>query len=214
MDFRVTTDFKVKQISFAFKVPFTENTTRFTWQIYRDPNAWCTGIGSQCKDGRHVLFFDYDSKELKQLLGDLQFLQERWHLSNAYIFAMDRENSYHAIILDKFSVSKAYTILRDANSDPGHRESVKKVRGHEWLLRTSPKGERDRPKWRGILKSKYDEHEISTAHKRFIEVNYGVPKLIYKEEDNIDELPVIDYNTGNRTDMEKPKEFLEAKKNV
>lgn len=207
MDFRVTTDFKVKQISLAFRIPFTKQTNRFSWQIYRDPNAWCVGIGSQCKDGRHVLFFDYDGKELKQVLGDLKFLQEIFKLSNAYVFQLDRPDSFHAIILDKFSVLEAYKILKEANSDWGHKESVKKVRGHEWLLRSGPKGARDRPIWRGTLISKHQLREVSTAHKRFIEINYSVPKIKYKKEDNIKEVPVIDYNTGNRVDMEEPKNF-------
>lgn len=209
MEFRVTSDFKVKQVTLAFRIPFTVSTVRWSVQFYRDPNAWCTGIGSKCVDGRHVLFFDYDQMPFEQVVQDMQFLQKRWKLGPAHIFQLDREDSFHAIFLDKFDVSKAYTIIREANSDPGHRESVKKVRGHEWLLRTSKKGERGAPVWRGTLKSPYVGREISTAHKRFLEINYGVPSLEYKNEDGFQILPVISYNTGNRVEFEKPKEFLE-----
>lgn len=210
-EFKVTTDFKVKQVSLAFRLPFTDKTIRLSAQSYRDPNAWSVGIGSQCIDGRHVLFFDYDSHDLLQVIGDLQFLQNAFKLSHAYIFQMDRPNSYHAIILDKFSVQKAYSILREANSDPGHRESMKKVRGHEWLLRTGKKGKRGAPVWRGTLKSQYFRRQISTAHKLFIQIKYGVPEVEYNNEDGFTQVPKIYYNTGNRVDYEKPKEFMDGK---
>lgn len=210
MDFRITTDFKVKQVSLALPIPFTEKTFRASLQFYKNPNAWSAGIGSQCIDGRHILFFDYDSHDLKQVIGDLQFLQNAFKLSHAYIFQLDRKDSFHAIILDKFSVQKAYSILREANSDPGHRESMKKVRGHEWLLRASKKGERNAPVWRGTLRSDFVNRKISTAHWLFLKEYYEVPMAEYKNEDGFTQIPRIFYNTGNRVDAEIPKEFEEG----
>lgn len=209
MEFKITSDYKVKQATLAFRIPFTKIIIRESLQFYQDPNAWSTGIGSQCQDGRHVLFFDYDSHELEQVIGDLQFLQNTFKLSHAYIFELDREKSFHAIILDKFSASKAYSILREANSDQGHRESIKKVRGHEWLLRAGKKGKRNAPKWRGTLHSKFYRREISTAHKLFLKDYYEIQTGEYNNEDGLTKIPVIYYNTGNRIDIEKPKEFME-----
>lgn len=212
MDFHITSDFKVKQVSLALGVPFTGKTIRGSLQFYNDPNAWSVGIGSQCIDGRHVLFFDYDSLDLPQVIGDQEFLQNTFKLSHAHFFQMDRKNSFHVIVLDKFSASKAYSIIREANSDPGHRESIKKVRGHEWLLRTSEKGGRASPVWRGTLKSPYVKRQISTAHWMFLKEYYGVPGVEYKNEDGFTKIPKIVYNTGNRVDSEKPIAFMENEK--
>lgn len=211
LDFRITSDFKVKQVSLALGIPFTTKIIRSTIQFYRDPNAWAKGIGSKCQDGRHVLFFDYDQTPLKEIIQDMEFLQERWKLSHAYIFQLDRNDSYHVIILDKFNVSKAYSIIKEANSDPGHRESIKRVRGHEWLLRSSKKGIREPPRWIGTLISKYSKREISSAHKKFIQILYGVQNIEYNKEDDAEYLPVISYNTGNRIDYEIPKSFIGVK---
>lgn len=215
MDFRITSDFKVQQISLAFRIPFTSKVIRTSFQTYRDPNSWCVGIGSQCEDGRHVQFFDYDGKDIKQVIGDILFLQEYFSLPHAYLFQLDRDDSFHVIIPSKLSFSETYRILKNSNSDWGHQESAKKVRGHEWVLRVGPKGSRSRPRFIGYLKSKHDVHEISTAHKKFIENTYqNVPKLSFMVEDDCLMIPKVNYNTGSRVSGSIPKEFVEPSKEV
>jgi len=214
-ELNLASNFKVDQVSLAFKIPFTERIIRLTAQAYQDPNAWSRGIGSECKDGLHVLFFDYDGKNLQQVTHDILRIQKQECLPHAYIFAMDRPDSFHVIILAKFTFSEAGRILRLSNSDAGHQSSAKKVRGHEWLLRTCKKGERKKPKYIGYMDSKHDLFEISSAHKIFIENYYDdVPKLKYTLGDKfgINDIPIIDYNTGNRTET-IAEEFKEVIKN-
>ena len=71
----------------------------------------------------------------------MEFLQKTFKLSHAHIFDLDRKDSYHVIILDKFSAIKASNIIREANSDVGHVASVKNDRGNEWLWRCAKKSD-------------------------------------------------------------------------
>ena len=207
-------DFRVSQASFAFKLPFTDRVLRLTSQLYKDPDAWTSGIGSMCMDGLHVNLFDYDGVSFRQVAQDIKRIVFKEELPHALFFGMDRIDSFHVAILSKHTFSEAFRIQKTSNSDVGHQSSGKKVRGHEWLLREDIKGSRERPKYLGYLKSPFDYYEISSSHKKFIEMLYpDVPRLKYKREDNckMEDIPIIDYNTGNRTDKD-PEEFVKAKK--
>ena len=194
----IKTKAKIKTFFLSFCLPLIERTVNFSFQIYHYPDTKTQGITSRCKDGRHILFFDYDNQELKQVIGELRFLQEYFKLSTAYIFELDRFGSYHAIILDKFSPIKAQEILKESNCDENYISSIRRIRGHEWALRCTEKGTRPKPKLKYIIKSNYNENEISTAHKRFLEMYYHVPTSKYKKEDKYMELPITEYVTGNR----------------
>lgn len=198
--FEIKTTPKVKQFRLAFVIPFTRKTMRFIWQFYQTPDTWTYGMTSRCKDGRHVLFFDYDNDNFPQIKDEIEYLQKFYKLSHAYVFENDREKSYHVVILDKFALRKAYKILSNSNVEWSYVNSVKMIRGHSWVLRATEKGERKLPEYVGMIKSKYNHREISTPHKEFLKVHYGVELGKYIKEDGIsvDEMPMVWYNTGNR----------------
>lgn len=191
---------KVKQFRLAFDLPFSKKTMRFIWQFYRTPDTWTFGMTSRCKDGKHVLFFDYDKDDYAGIKDEIQYLQKFYHLSSAYVFENDKDKSYHVVILDKFPLKKAYKILSNSNVEWSYTNSVKMIRGHEWVLRTGEKGKRKKPQYVAIIKSKYDVREVSTAHKRFIQQYYGVHKIVYRHEDRCKIIPMVNYNTGNRVE--------------
>lgn len=213
LEFKTTP--KVKQVRLEF--PVFKQTFRLTMQTYRSPDTWTQGIGSRCIDGKHILFFDYDKMPLSEIKDEIKYLQETFQLSNAYIFEIEKNASYHVVILDKFSLRRAFNILNQSNVEWSYRNSVLLVRGREWVLRTIAKGNRNPPRFLQVLYSKYNFREISTAHKCFLQNpfsanvkegenciellrKYKVPKIFYPREDNISIIPLINYNTGNRVD--------------
>lgn len=202
MQFEIKTTHKVKQFRFQITIPFTKQTFRTIWQFYRSPDTWTYGISSRCKDGYHVLFFDYDHMGIREIIDEITYLQDYYELSHAYIFELDRDKSYHVIILDKFPLKDAYEIQSQSNIEWAYLNSVRYTRGREWVLRTDKKGKRKPPKFMCIIKSPHQIREISTAHKQFLQKYeyYKAPKLKYKYEDNITKIPSINYNTGNRVD--------------
>lgn len=198
MDFRIKTTPKVKQSWFQFEIPFINRTIRFTVQLYKSPKTWTTGISSRCKDGRHVVFIDYDKQEFKQVFDEIKFLQQTFNLSRAYFFKTGVD-SFHVIFLDKLPLLKVFEILQASNCEWSYLNSVKLVRGREWVLRIAEKGKRKRPRFFcSVHSNKKQKNPISTAHKLFLVKWHGVQNYKYDLEDNITEIPVIDYTTGNR----------------
>jgi len=198
MKFGITTTRKMQQTELKFEIPFIKRTFRTLFQLYRTPDTWTSGVSSVCKDGQHVLFFDYDKiGDLERIENELKELQEYFCLSHAYIFQTGKEN-FHAIILDKHSLRNTFEILKETNTDHAFIYSIKVLRGREWILRIAEKGNRPKPRFIKVLKSKNDSYQISTAHKLFLQKYYGVPKLKYNFEDNITIIPLVNYNTGNR----------------
>lgn len=200
MQFEIKTTPKVKQLRVEFFIPFTKKTFRTIWQFYRTPDTWSVGQTSRCQDGRHVLFFDYDHIGLKEIEDELKYLQETFLLSHAYIFENDQDKSYHAVILDKFSLKEAHSILKESNVEWAYLESVRFTRGREWVLRIDKKGKRKAPIFLKVLKSKFVEREISKAHKLFLQKWFKAPKFKYFKQDKSTVIPLVNYNTGNRVD--------------
>lgn len=199
-DVRIKDTAKVKQAMLSFSIPFTGKTLRFTLQFYKSPETWARGISARCKDGRYVVFLDYDKMEQKQVEDEITYLQAHFLLGDAFIFECDRDGSYHAIIPDKLPLSKVYDVLKESSVEWAYRESVKLVRGHEWVLRTSGKGKRNKPVFLRLIPSLHNSRVKSTAHMEYMSRYYNTPRIKYVAEDNITEIAEIDYTTGNRTD--------------
>lgn len=201
MLFEIKTTEKIKQIKITVKVPIINRTFRTMVQLYKTPEKWTYGMTSKCKDGKHILLMDYDDTPLTEIEDEIKELQEFHKLSHAYIFQMDRELSFHVIILDKFTLRKTFEILSSLNIDLAFIYAPK-IKGltKEWILRTHLKGKRKPPKFVKIVMSKHQEKEISTGHKIFLQKfeNYATPSLKYKNEDNITDVPIVSYNTSNR----------------
>lgn len=199
LHFEIKTTPKVKQVRFQITLPVIKRTFRTIFQWYRSPDTWTCGYASRCEDGKHVQFFDYDHMGLKEIRGELKGMQEYYKLSHAHILECEKDKSYHAVILDKLSLKKSYEIKADfSNVEWAYLNSVRFTRGREWILRHAEKGKRKAPRYVETIQSPYDENEISTAHKLFLEKWYGVPKYKYKKEDKITVIPLVNYNTGNR----------------
>lgn len=187
------------RFSFSLGVPFFNKTFRGNLDFYKTPDKFALGIHSRCADGLHVLFFDYDFLTSEEVEADIKRLQKEFMLSSAFVFVLDRLNSYHVIILDKFSLHDAFKIIQQANVDAAFMYAPDKLFSREWVLRISSKGNRKSPEFLRLIKSEWNLHQISSAHKKFLEQYYGVPELQYACLDGLKELPVIRYNTGNRT---------------
>lgn len=197
------------KIKLGFNIPVLNYYLYFSPFAYsRTPTVRTQGITSRCIDGKHVLFFDYDGMDYYQIEDELKYLQSQYDLSTAYVFKNDAEDSYHAVFLDKFSLKKALEIIKNSNCDFGYKSSPLYLRKKEWVLRHSEKGEREKPKFFKKIKSNNNKHEISSAHKRYLELHYfedGLKMEKYKKEDGFSKISVCDYNTGNSIHKEAVK---------
>jgi hypothetical protein len=185
----------------SVKIPFFNKTFRHHTILYASPDAWVHGYSSRTFAGKYVLFHDYDNLELNDVVEELKFLQKEFGLSDYYIFKLDRENSFHAVCLDTFNISKAYDIQKATSSDLAFIHSIKNLQTKEWILRIGGKGNRNAPKFLMSINSKNNDlHLKSSAHKDFLIKYFGVSKEFFKGKkwDNGKKLGLVKYNTGNR----------------
>lgn len=184
-------------VFFRINLPFTNKVFRIYSLLYNKPNAWVHGYSARCEDSRFVLFMDFDSMPYVDLINELQFLQNKYHLGDFIIFKLDRDDSFHAVCLDKFSMLEAYNILKDSSTDMAFTNSIKNLQTRAWVLRWAEKGERNAPKYNSTLSSKFRKREQSNAHRLFIE-KLGVPVEDRGRWDKFTQIQMVKYDTANR----------------
>lgn len=191
---------KFWSLFFSFTIPFYKRTIRFYWQLYDSPNSWVVGWSSRTQEGKYVLFQDYDDLELQDICDELHFLQNKFGLSEYYVFQLpDRKNSYHAVCLDTFSIADAYDILKHSSCDTAFINSVSTLRSKEWILRLGRKGNRCPPKYLfKVIPSRQSSHKKSSAHAELLR-KMKIIVLNSGNWDNCKKLSIVKYNTANRT---------------
>jgi hypothetical protein len=166
--------------------------------------VWTTGITNSCDDSRFVFFADYDNTPYHFVEGDVQYLQKKYGLSDAYIIQSD-EKSFHAIIPDKMPLKELLTIMSDCACDPAYSWAARRV-DHCWILRTEVKGNRPAPEFYRVIKSPYHAREKSLKHLKFLALKHGV-KPDYRGADDSTEVELRNYETLSHTSKtEKPSE--------
>lgn len=187
----------------SFKVPFVSKTFRLHTTFYNTPETWVQGYSSRTAKSRYVLFHDFDKIDFASLVEELRYLQKRFKLSNYYVFKLDRENSFHAVCLDTFSLSEAYEIQKETSCDLAFVHAVKNLQTREWVLRIGKKGDRRFPKYFCAVESKNDLREKSSAHADFLK-KFGVPKEVVRGDkwDGCKKLAFVRYDTANRVERE------------
>jgi len=183
---------------FSFGLPFMKKKFNFRAAVYNSPDTWVLGYSSRTDQGKYVLFHDYDSLEYSDVIEEIRFLQKKFKLSDYYIFKLDRENSFHAVCLDTFSLAEAYNIQKATSSDLAFIHSIKNLRTKEWILRFSKKGGRAAPKFKEVLDSPFYKNIKSSAHAKFLG-KLGIPVYQKGKWDNCEFLHLVKYNTANRT---------------
>ena len=184
---------------FELKIPFVNKKFRIHSMLYNSPNAWVHGYSSRTQFGQYVLFHDYDNLDEEAIVQELEFLQDKFVLGDYYLFKLDRENSFHAVCIDTFSIRDAYNIQQATSGDLAFIHSIKNLQTKEWILRWGKKGSRDEPIYLKTIKSKHDLHIKSSAHANFLKklgVKINVNKGFW---DKGQVLAFVDYNSANRT---------------
>jgi len=184
---------------FSFKVPYTNRTLRTHFLFYNTPNAWVHGYSSRTELGRYVLFHDYDNLDFQSIVQELKYLQKKFKLSNYYIFELDRKNSFHAVCLDTFSLSKAYEIQQETSSDQAFIHAIKNLQTREWILRLGSKGERKPSNYKCVIRSNNNVFVKSSAHAGLLK-KFGVSKNNFfgNKWDGCKNIALVKYDTANR----------------
>lgn len=199
MKIEITNNENFKKFFVKFKIPFVSKSLMFNLNFYSTPETWVYGYSSRTETGRYVLFHDYDYLDLDAVIEELKWLQKKFNLSDYYVFCSpDKKDSFHAVCLDTFSLSKAYSIQKQTSCDSAFIHAVKYLASKEWILRLSKKGSRPSPAFVKIIGSDHQTRTKSLAHAEFLK-KMGIPISFKGKFDGCKKIGLIKYNTSNRT---------------
>lgn len=177
-----------------------------TISFYKKPKL-VKGFASSCIDGKHVLFIDYDEVPRFLVEQDYKRLQKEDKIPKGYLFATrekkDSEGflkgNYHVICLSKHNPGHIRDMIMKTHADVNFMSMPLRNIYRNWVLRIGPKGEKDRPRFLGLIgKDNKNNYEISTAHLDMIEKIYsGMPKIKWKNQDKATKLYIQEYETMN-----------------
>jgi len=71
------------------------------------------GVNSNLKDGRHVLFFDFDNVDLETVKKELYQVMFIYQLPSVTILSTGRPNSFHAFCFKRKTLTEALHIVLD-----------------------------------------------------------------------------------------------------
>ena len=165
----------------SITIPILNHRFQFYFSHYSISNIRTIGIYDICMDGSHILFMDYDKFRLDWLEQELKKFQNEYKLSD-FIILQSSETSFHAICFDKLIPSKHNQIIQLSNCDEAFRNAIRWDIGAR-VLRVSPKGRTEKPKYIKTIKSKYNIHKKSKPHIKFFQFNYDIPKINHKNSD-------------------------------
>ncbi len=142
------------------------------------------GWANNAADKQYVTFIDYDIQKsadnIKSIVRELREIQKLYLLSEFYLFST--ENGYHAINIDKISLSKFQDILDMTTCDRQFFDVPVRFGHMQWVLRLSAKDSK-KPEHFLTLASKYHQHEQSLAHRNVLQ-NFYKLKISDKHCDN------------------------------
>lgn len=177
-----------------------------TFTISKKPTK-VTGITSYCDDGKHVIYIDWDFCAKWLVIKDIYRIQKNHNLPPFYLFKTKEEKdksgevigNYHGICLKKHNPKDIHEILSETNCDYAYITMVKRNPFKSWVLRISPKGKRNKPKFVGVVGNLINlDEKISSAHLKLLKKLYTkIPEIKYTNLDNGKEVKINFYETLN-----------------
>ena len=151
-----------------------------------------------CVGSKRITFLDYDETLFEEmLLPELRYLQEKYGLSDFYIFkSSQKPHAYHCINLDLLSIADWYAVLQDSSCDMAFQNIARKD-FKTAVLRIAPKGASNAPKFITKLKGVYDGRIKSLAHAKYLHFHQGVDISNINNLDDNHTLIYVNYATMN-----------------
>ena len=174
------------------------------------PNCVTTGMTNVTGDRMFVPFFDYDRCELKSVLEDARYLQQKFNLGTMVVaVCTDRKTpvgtrigNYHLIGFTRLELNELVEVLALSRCDRKYKEFGLTTPQRCWVLRIgskfgilSKKVHRPAMKLLRVLKDETNR-EASGAHVRFISKLFDIPLMReFKVEDGTKVVGLITYPT-------------------
>jgi len=155
-------------------------------------------LSSLCEDGKHILFWDFDSKSEKYLYkieSSLKSIAEIYHLTDIYIF--ETRNGFNAICLNKLDFNLIYTI-KNATSFDDKKHLWHGLNSGAWKIRIG-----NDKKYVSFVNNPNKVHKSSNAHRLFLNKMFKTNIKKDKSFDNSEKFLVESYWCWKETYHEK-----------
>lgn len=148
-------------------------TIKLYFYSYKEQHTYVAGITNKCRDGRYVIFLDYDEVPREWVEEELKYLCDEHFLKNIHLFRTN--NGYHAICTEKVSLRTLVKIMRDSSTDAAYLTVPLRRAKKVWTLRTTPKGG-EKPRYIKTIKGDgcVMGCETSSPHDRILEKLYNI----------------------------------------
>ena len=114
----------------------TLGSWRFTWSMA--PITHIIGVNSNLPDGNHILMWDFDFIDLKDIRVELKIIQRRYELPAIYILKTSPKQGFHAYCFKRVEWKTCVEILAATHHIDWNYFKYGIYRGH-FTLRVSPK---------------------------------------------------------------------------
>lgn len=170
--------------------------------------AYAVGIRNNTTDGKRVPFFDYDNTLFEFLIPELKHLQEKYMLSDLYVFkSSQKEHGYHVIGLDKLPYREWLSLVGESSCDEYYRTMPVSNDYGSWVLRITKKKNSSAPKLKCVIRSKHQLRQKSLAHALFLKNQHKVDISRLKHLDSNTQLYTINFGTLNFLDKKETKKY-------
>jgi len=177
----------------------------FLFRISKIKKGFAIGTYSICNDGKHIIYLDYDNFRFEWLIDELNYLRQRYKLSNFYIFRSSKvgggKYKHHCVCFDKVTARVYNEIVMESNADMLFKNNGFFDFENARVLRFSSKTKSSigMPYYHGFLESKYNNKQKSRGHINFYRKMFDIPEehINLKNIDNSEGLRIISYATRN-----------------
>jgi hypothetical protein len=150
--------------------------------------AFHYGVTNRCKDGKYVLFLDYDldTTMYEWIQEEVQLLQRVTNLGSAYVFKT--QHGYHVMFLEKFYLENIVDMLGMTTCDQQYKDVPLLYGKKVWVLRTNEKTN-ETMQYVGVIHPPVVHRsyfERSTAHMMYIKQRFKIPRKDFSIGDRFD----------------------------
>lgn len=146
------------------------------WKVQREKRDLMWGVGNRCKDGRYVLFLDYDDTPQEWIIDEIGLLQHRYAdlLGTAYLFST--KHGTHVVFFEKHTLDKIYEMMTKTSCDNNYTMIPMHYGRRTWILRSSKKKD-ETIEYVGCVHHPNTPSSVerSNAHRVYFQDLYPIP---------------------------------------
>lgn len=185
----------------TYKVSNRDNT--YALIIYKKLKE-AIGYTSLTESGKHIILLDFDNickwivdADLKKIIQEFNLSPFYIHLSKERKVDNVKVGNYHCVCLTKKHPAEIVEIQRKTHCDRAYITMPLRNIFKSWIIRTSKKGKRNKPKFIEVIGNENLDNDISEAHLDHLKRIYNIPKIKYTNLDRSKTLFKNVYKTGN-----------------